>query len=90
MASKNFLYILGFGVVAGIGGGVLLGGYKIRQELIYRNRSRSPTSFDEAGKKENQENVEVEACPWSANFDRIVEEEQKRNMSKRTIASLVV
>ena len=75
-ASRMFAYILGTGVVGGLGAGIILGGIKLREELRTRNVPLE-TNFDVAihdGKNEENQS----SCPLSDNFARLLHSKDAR------------
>jgi len=65
---KTPFALLGLGVAAGVGGGVIFGGYKLREALVIRNKSM------DFGKDQETESDKISPeCPLSDNFERLFE-----------------
>lgn len=106
MAPRPIFYllstgILGAGVLAGVGGGIIFGGYKARHELNSRNphlkKDYLPIDYEKyvhpalLSSREVADKVQEKVdCPMSGNFERMVDQEARKRLSRRTIASFVV
>ena len=64
-------FLLGLGVSGGVGVGIILGGYKLRQQLQIRNKPQSYFTDGEVNEIEDMSNMTDASCPMSANFERL-------------------